>query len=224
MTGYHVLHATKPLISLGMATKPTASGHQKDNNSGQPLPPVPYPPDPGWQWKWFDAREAGWKPRRIPSRINSNGLTPRFMHTGVFGRALALAFPWVNRWDYPGQRSCLSHVLGKEIPKHRVWEWKKERCDVPVEVRDMLADWIEERGRALLEAATELRNAPRGPGKGKGRTVPVPRLMAERRAAEEAARERLLHPGPIAKANYPVAVEATGCRAFVEAALGRKLD
>jgi hypothetical protein len=78
-----------------------------------------------------------------------------------------------------------------------------------------------------LEAVAELRALPRpkaGRGaRGTGGRVPH-RLKAEREQREAKARERLLHPGPIEKPNYPVVVEATGCRAFVEAALGRKLD
>jgi hypothetical protein len=120
--------------------------------------------------------------------------------------------------------ACIREATGTDACRKTLYNWRKGRTHPPKEVGLALAAFAEDRAKLLLEAAQALRDAPRGPGKGKGRTVPVPRLMAQRRAAEEAARERLLHPGPITKANYPVAVEATGCRAFVEAALGRKLD
>ena len=230
MTGYQVLYATKPLISLGMTTKPTASGHQKDNNSGQPLPPVPYPPDPGWKWVWFPERKAGWRARCIPSRISRKTLTPRRMHNvlhvSAFRRVLDLLFPWVLASDYPGQYYCTIKAAGAEnVARSTVWRWRSGKTRAPIEVCEALADYAESRARLLLEAVAELRALPRGKDRrgphGTGGRVPY-RLRAEKEQREALARERALY--LIERPNEVPAVEATGCRAFVEAALGRKLD
>ena len=181
----------------------------------------PYPPDEGWQWRWFPPRPGRWAARGSPGRVNRLALTPTAMHVRGLGRVIALLFPWIRRWDYPGQSRCVVLVTGKEEDASRVGEWRRGRGNASIETRDALATFAEERGRALLEAAAELRAMPR---KKRGAPGMVPhRIRAERLAREERERDRALN-GPIAKPNEPPERVATGCLAFVEEALGRKLD
>jgi len=189
----------------------------------------PYPPEPGWRWDWRPERKGRWHARRDLPRINRGSFSPRLLHRSlhypVFRRIIDLICPWRRRCDYPGYSAGIREAIGNgDITEVTLWRWITGRSVPPVWACDALASFAEDRGRALIEAAAALRAMPRGPGRGRGRVKAPPVLRAERLAREEAERHAMLYPGPIPRPNVPEPPQSTGCRAWIEARLGRKLD
>ena len=191
----------------------------------------PFPAEPGWFWFWRRPREGKWCGRRVFSRRPRNKLGKRLINRSldypVFCRLLDLMFPWRKPWDYPGINGATREAIGvgvDEISAVTLWGWRSGRYVPPQWACDALASFAEDRGRALIEAAAALRVMPRGPGRGQGRVKAPPVLRAERLAREEAERHAMLNPGPIPRPNVPEPPPSTGCRAWIEAQLGRQLD
>jgi hypothetical protein len=185
----------------------------------------PFPAQDGWIWRWRPVLPAKWCARRHSSRINTGALTPRRINAGlhipVFRRVSDLMFPWYNRWDYPGIYAVIKEITGTLVVRQTVWRWRAGKTLPPIEVCEALATFAEDRAKALQEAAAALRALPRGPGR-QGGMVPY-RLRAARLEAEERQRAREID-GPIPMPNVPPPPPVTGCRAFVEARLGRRLE
>jgi hypothetical protein len=147
----------------------------------------------------------------------------RRVNSSAFSRISDLILPWIYRWDYPGRTAGISEILGTRISRVSLSHWRTGKVMVPKWAVERIASWVEERARLMLDAAAELRGLPRGPGrKAQGGLIPNKR-RDERLAREEEERRRLID-GPIPMPNEPQKPESTGCRAFVEARLGRKLE
>jgi len=190
----------------------------------------PYPADPGWKWIWRPPVAGRWSGRHIRSRISPRSAVPirrhRLFSSCVFRRITDLLFPWPASWDYPGQLRCIREAaIAEDIPRGRIWSWRQGKGNPPLWICEALADYAETRARALLEAAAELRALPRGKDRrgahGTGGRAPY-RLRDEKLHQEALARDRALY--LIERPNEAPAPVSTGCRAWVEARLGRKLD
>jgi hypothetical protein len=185
----------------------------------------PFPAQDGWSWRWFPPRPGKWSGRRRPLHNYFSALTPRRMHNvlhrPVFSRLCDLIFPWNYPWDYPGRNAATREAIGEAVHNSTIWRWRTGKTLPPKETCEALATFAEDRAKALQEAAAALRALPRDKGR-QGGMVPH-KLRAARLEAEERQRDREIN-GPIPKPNVPPPPPVTGCRAFVEARLGRRLE
>jgi hypothetical protein len=182
-------------------------------------PPEPAPLSPDGRWIW---REARWCWRRERARKHPRSLVPRRPRACEKSSALSTAIqqilPWENSYDYPGRGQGYRELFGG-VTRRTITNWRNGGA-MPDWAIEAASGWLETRAQAMLEAARRLREeTPRDRRRGNGGRVPHKRREA--RLARE-AKERDLN-APIPAPNHPVR-PVSDCRAFVERALGRKLD